>query len=275
MTVHGRRARRAAPFLGALVLVTVLGCAALVRGPSNGSAPETRATVAAEPPQTEPAPEPTLDAPQVSGERISPTPRAPQEGSVDDPASLFVVVNKQRPLRPADVVPDDLVIAGVASANAPVLRAQAARALEEMFAVARTEGGGSMLVQSAYRSYTTQVSVYDGWVSRLGAERADLQSARPGHSEHQTGLAVDISPSPTTCVLQACFGTTAQGRWLAANAWRFGFVLRYPETETAVTGYTYEPWHFRFVGPEAARRYHDAGATTLESFFGLPAAPTY
>jgi zinc D-Ala-D-Ala carboxypeptidase len=232
---------------------------------------------------------PTLTAPESSARPApghvrddytvtEPTPTASAnalDSNIDDADSLQVVVNKQRPLTPASLTPPDFVAADVPKANPAVLRAPAARALEQMFAAAREQGAGGMQVQSAYRAYATQVSVYDGWVRQLGREGADRQSARPGYSEHQTGLAVDISTLPSSCALQACFGDTSQGRWLAAHAWQFGFVLRYPDGLTHVTGYTYEPWHFRYIGIKAAERFHATGATTLEGFFALPAAPTY
>lgn len=195
--------------------------------------------------------------------------------SIDDPASLWVVVNKLRPLVPADYEAADLVDVPVPYANAPRLRAEAADAVVAMFAAFEAETGLRMQSQSAYRSYGTQVSVYNGWVNSLGQEGADLTSARPGHSEHQTGLAIDISALPANCTLAACFGGTPQGLWLAANAWNHGFILRFPEGQTAVTGYEYEPWHYRYVGTLLATEYRDSGAETLEGFFGLPDAATY
>jgi D-alanyl-D-alanine carboxypeptidase len=144
-----------------------------------------------------------------------------------------------------------------------------------MFAAAADEDGGQMQVQSAWRSYDVQVSVYAGWVSSLGQKQADAQSARPGFSEHQTGLAVDISSVPLQCSLAACFGDTDQGKWLAENAWRFGYLLRYPADKVDVTGFTYEPWHYRFIGETLATEMHNEGVTTLEEFFDLPDAPDY
>ena len=195
--------------------------------------------------------------------------------SIDDPASLWVVANKLRPLNPVDWVPPDLVTVPVAFQNQQPLRQEAADALVAMFTTAAAEGAGGMQMQSAYRSYDRQVSVYAGWVSRLGQVQADAQSARPGFSEHQTGLSVDISPVPLSCALSACFGSTPQGVWLAANAWRFGFLLRYPADKVEVTGFTYEPWHFRYIGPELSTEMHTVAVSTLEEFFGLPAAPGY
>ncbi|MDQ1547761.1 MAG: zinc D-Ala-D-Ala carboxypeptidase [Actinomycetota bacterium] len=195
--------------------------------------------------------------------------------SIDDPASVWVVVNKLRPLNPISYAPKDLVTVPVAHDNPAVMRRDASAALVAMFAAGAAEGAGAMQVQSSYRSYPVQVQVYNGWVSSLGKTQADKQSARPGYSEHQTGLAVDISPVPLTCSLAACFGTTPQGEWLAANAWRFGYLLRYPADKTAITGYEYEPWHFRFIGVPLATELHTEGVETLEEFFGLPPAPDY
>jgi D-alanyl-D-alanine carboxypeptidase len=84
-----------------------------------------------------------------------------------------------------------------------------------------------------------------------------------------------VSALPSVCALEACFGETPQGQWLAANAWSYGFTLRYPEGATPITGYEYEPWHYRYVGPALAAELHTSGVATLEEFFGLPAAPTY
>jgi D-alanyl-D-alanine carboxypeptidase len=80
---------------------------------------------------------------------------------------------------------------------------------------------------------------------------------------------------PANCSLDACFGTTPQGQWLAANAWRFGFLLRYPADKVDVTGYTYEPWHFRYIGVDLATEMHNTGVTTLEEFFGVPGGTVY
>lgn len=148
----------------------------------------------------------------------------------------------------------------------PSLRAEAASAAEAMFAAAASEAGLSLASNSAYRSYSTQASIYDG---------NDTLTARPGHSEHQTGLAIDIGPESGRCSLSTCFADTPEGQWLAANAWRWGFVLRYPNGKTDVTGYQFEPWHYRYVGNAAAAELRDSGVSTLEEFFELPAAPNY
>ncbi|GAA1571152.1 M15 family metallopeptidase [Leucobacter aridicollis] len=217
---------------------------------------------------TSPAPEPTPD----------PAPAQPEfdrsAQSIDDPASLWVISNKSRPLDPVDWAPSDLVAtSGVENEFDQPLREPAARAVEALIGAA-ADAGHSVWIISAYRDYGTQVALYDGYVDRDGAAAADRYSARPGHSEHQTGLVVDLDDHGD-CYLDGCFGDTPAGKWLAENAADYGFVIRYPEGKEQVTGFMPEPWHFRFVGTELALEMRDQGVTTLEEFFGLPAAPDY
>lgn len=194
--------------------------------------------------------------------------------SLDDPASLWVVTNKLRPLQPNDFAPDDLVMpAGVENEFAQPLRHPAARAVEAFVAAAAADGLNVRII-SAYRDYATQVALYDGYVMRDGQAAADTYSARPGHSEHQTGLVVDFDDHGD-CYLSACFGDTPAGIWLAEHAAEHGFIVRYPEGKQEVTGFMPEPWHFRYVGPELAEQMRETGVTTLEEFFGLPSAPGY
>lgn len=195
--------------------------------------------------------------------------------SVDKASSYRVIVNKERPLSPKTYVPSDLVSVPVAHVYAPLLRKKASAAVVTMFKAFKTQTGKSMQSQSAYRSYTSQKSVYAGWVSKLGKKGADLTSARAGYSEHQTGLAIDISALPAKCSLQACFASTTQGKWLKKNAWKYGFILRYPKDKTSVTGYEFEPWHYRYVGLALAKKMHTTGISTLEEYFGTGAAPDY
>ncbi|MDZ4045570.1 MAG: M15 family metallopeptidase, partial [Rhodoglobus sp.] len=196
--------------------------------------------------------------------------------SIDDPASYWVVVNKLRPLAIQGYEAPDLVAVPVPYINEPYLRQAASDAVVQMFAAITAETGLQLQAQSAYRSYSVQESVYAGWVSSLGQEAADLTSARPGHSEHQTGLAIDVNALPDQgCGLEPCWGALPEAQWVAANAYRFGFIVRYPDGKTPITGYEYEPYHLRYVGVELATEMHTTGITTLEEFFGLPPAPTY
>ena len=175
-------------------------------------------------------------------------------------------MNKLRPMNPQDFEPADLVEVPVEFTNEPLLRREASDAVVAMFDTARGEAGLELASNSAYRSYSAQEDVYDG---------DDLTTARPGFSEHQTGLTIDIGPLSGECSLEECFGETPEGIWLRDNAARFGFILRYPADKTAITGYTFEPWHFRYVGTELANEMRETGVTTLEEFFGLPPAPDY
>ncbi len=188
--------------------------------------------------------------------------------SVTDPNSIWVVVNKHHPLKPVNYAPQDLT----SVSNGQVMRAEAATALTSMFAGAKT-AGLTITAASAYRSYTTQVSVYNQEVANYGKAKADSESARPGFSEHQTGLAVDIAGGG--CSITDCFGTTAEGKWATAHAYEYGFILRYTADKTPITGYRAEAWHFRYVGKDLALQMHKTGATTLEEFFTLDAAPDY
>jgi len=194
--------------------------------------------------------------------------------SIDDPASIWVVVDKLRPLNPTTYTPA-LVTTNVPHVSTPLMREEAARAMEAMFAASASEGGGTMQIQNSYRSFAVQTNTHNRLVAQLGIEKARAQSAVPGYSEHQTGLAADIAALPSKCDVAQCFATTPQGMWLAANSWRFGYILRYPSDKTPITGYIFEPWHYRYVGVDLATEMHDTGISTLEEFFGLPPAPDY
>lgn len=214
---------------------------------------------------TPPAPAATT----APGASETPTP----EYDVDSPDSLTVVVNKQRPLNPIDWAPDDLVHPDLPNNNGQPLRAPAASALEQMNAAA-TSDGFPLIIASAYRSYSDQDSLFQRYAASDGIEEAETYSARPGHSEHQTGLAVDLTDGGG-CTLEECFGETETGAWLRDNAWRFGYILRYQHGEQPTVGYLYEPWHFRYVGTEVSTAMHEQGVMNLEDFMGLPAAPGY
>ena len=220
---------------------------------------------------------------QSSGKNTPPTqtPKSfdKKQLSNDDPNSLWVIVNKIRPLQPKSFAPSDLRTPNVALRSSDTnsemkMRDPAATALEHMFTAAKQDGI-NLLLASGYRSYGLQVSVYNRNVSNLGQAEADTQSARPGFSEHQTGLAVDVGAASRTCEIESCFAGTAEGKWVAKNAYKFGFVVRYQDGSQPVTGYVYEPWHLRFVGTELSEELVRVGNPTLEAFFNLPAAPNY
>lgn len=175
-------------------------------------------------------------------------------------SSLTVVVNKKHKL-PSEYEPS------LKSASGAQLRPEAADALGTLLQDAST-AGVPVSVLSSYRSYSTQVSTYNKWVSQSGQAAADTFSARPGHSEHQLGLAVDLGNG--ICNLETCFGNTAAGQWLAANAHRYGFIIRYPEGKQTETGYQYEPWHLRYVGLDVASSISNGGQT-LDQYYSVEA----
>jgi D-alanyl-D-alanine carboxypeptidase len=113
-----------------------------------------------------------------------------------------------------------------------------------------------------------QKQFYDSYVGQDGQEAADRYSARPGTSEHQTGISFDATSLSETCHLEICFETTPEGKWIAEHAHEYGFIIRYLKDKESVTGYQYEPWHLRYVGKELAAELKRTGLT-MEEFFGL------
>jgi len=192
--------------------------------------------------------------------------------------SEWVVVNKLRPLSPLDFEPQVRKISSSESldnSRGLELRDVAATALEAMAKEMLFQGAGQMFVNSAYRSYDYQLELFVDKVEQYGEAEALVRSAKAGHSEHQTGLAVDVSVPAQGCAIMQCFGDTAAGKWIAENSWKFGYIVRYERDTTSITGYTYEPWHLRYVGTEIARMYASNGIHTLEDFWGFPAAENY
>ena len=192
--------------------------------------------------------------------------------------SEWVVVNKLRPLSPLDFEPQVRKISSSESldnSRGLELRDVAATALEAMAKEMLFQGAGQMFVNSAYRSYDYQLELFVDKVEQYGEAEALVRSAKAGHSEHQTGLAVDVSVPAQGCAIMQCFGDTDAGKWIAENSWEFGYIIRYERDTTSITGYTYEPWHLRYVGMEIARMYASNGIHTLEDFWGFPAAENY
>jgi D-alanyl-D-alanine carboxypeptidase len=198
--------------------------------------------------------------------------------ALTDPASIWVIVDKSHPVQPSSYAPPDLVLPNVSQrlpgATEMKLRTMAATALEHMFAAAQ-KANVPLIISTAYRGYSYQKSLYDSYVRSDGQTAADTYSARPGYSEHQTGLAVDIRAKSGQCSLDQCFGTIAEGKWLAANAYKYGFLLRYPKDKEAITGYKYEPWHFRYIGTDLSEELRQQGIETLEEFFGVSGGTRY
>ncbi len=218
-----------------------------------------------------------LNVPGVSATAARPSSSAASSASpvtassVSTNVSLLTVVDKQHSL-PADYVPPDLT-AIPEDWDAPgyggqQLRSEAAGALVQMLEAA-SAAGYETRVRSSYRSYTNQQSTFQYWVNTLGEEQARRVSAEPGHSEHQMGTAVDLSSASVGYDLVESFGESAEGQWLVANSYRFGLGLSYPAGKEDVTGYAYEPWHFRYVGSSAAQAWFNSGLTLVEYLRGL------
>lgn len=196
--------------------------------------------------------------------------------SIDTASSVWVLVNKRNPLSPRRFVPSNLVVPSMPYAGSHRLRSDAAAALARMAAGSYAAGAGRIGIDTAYRSYDTQKALYDKWLALRGRTWTDTWYLRAGYSEHQTGLTVDLLPiGRSNCTINDCIDETPQGVWLARNAWRYGFLLRYEKGRTSTTGVGFEPWHFRFVGTPLAKAYHDGGWHTYEQFIDEPAAPTY
>lgn len=188
---------------------------------------------------------------------------------VTNASSTAVVVNKSRSL-PDGFTPDDLVEPNVPFSFSEKLekrklRKPAADALELLFAKAK-EDGIRLNAVSGYRSFNTQSSLFNWNVNHYGEEHARKYVAFPGTSEHQTGLAMDVSSPSVGNALEESLADTKEGQWLAEHAADFGFIIRYPKGKEHITGYAYEPWHLRYVGEKIARPIMEQGIT-LEEYF--------
>ena len=186
--------------------------------------------------------------------------------SIDDPTSFWVVIDKLRAIQPESFVPKDLIVVPVVRKYDTMMRKPAAEALKQMFDAYKAQTGRGLKALSGYRSYAAQKAAFDGDYTL---------SALPGHSEHQSGMAIDIGATSGKCPVYDCFAYEPESQWMEANAWQYGFIQRYPKGKENITGYQYEPWHYRFVGVPLATRMHNAGVQSLEEEFGLPAAAKY
>jgi zinc D-Ala-D-Ala carboxypeptidase len=204
----------------------------------------------------------------------------PPKYSIDQADSLWVVVNKQRPVTPTRYKPTNLSFPDFPKPKIQnpfrlKLRSEAADATSQMAEAMRSAGLGTLILNSGFRTFKTQKALYERTKAARGLAVAEKLSARAGHSEHQLGLAADFSVQGQGCVIMVCFGKTEAGIWLEQNAHNYGFILRYPKGYKAITGFQYEPWHFRYVGIELATEMKTKGIKTLEEFWGLGPAPSY
>lgn len=205
-------------------------------------------------------------------DKTNPTPTGLHKESVPidtDPTSYTVLVNKVYSL-PQTYIPEDLVIPNVAFDfnyydEKKLLREVAATALEKLFAGAEKDNI-ILTGVSGYRSYRRQESIYNKNIRTKGEEYTNKYSARPGYSEHQTGLSIDVSCKSMHYDLEDDFAETDEGKWLAKHCAEYGFIIRFPLGKEYITGYSYEPWHIRYVGVKLAT-YLTKNSMTLEEYY--------
>lgn len=216
----------------------------------------------------------STEKPTVPGATATPTPEADAPVLVNtDTSTVTFLVNREYPL-PEDYVPEGLTTPEVlfpfsdTSIDKAKMTPEAGAALVRLFDAAYDEAGLTLYGVSAYRSYARQYTIYATNLIVYGTAHTNRYSAAPGRSEHQTGLAIDISCASEGFGLEDTFADTPEGIWVAQNAHRFGFILRYPKDKEHITGYSYEPWHIRYVGTELAALLYETGLT-LDEYYGV------
>ena len=277
-----KRKRRTIIIVTVLILI-VFGAYLIIENINNDKLPpidheeeiqEEEASNEPEPAEEEPMEPEEPDEPEEPIEPEEPAPNQEAEGVekgilIENPDSLDVIVNKKRNL-PENYVPEDLtaltdIPTVLSNPEVNQLRKAAYEALKELFDAAKEEGY-ELHARSGYRSYYTQASLYTSYVENYGKAAADKYSAKPGQSEHQTGLSMDITCEAINYKLDTTFGEKEEGKWVAENAHRYGFIIRYPKGKEDITGYAYEPWHIRYLGVELAEKIYESGLT-LEEYF--------
>lgn len=183
-----------------------------------------------------------------------------------DPTDTLILVNKNNkaPAVPVTLVKPDVQPTREAVSENIYMRPEAAAALEDLFEAA-AQDGITLYATSGYRSYSTQKAIFERKLERMDEKQANASVAKPGYSEHQTGLAMDIEGETTKGTgLTEAFGESLEGIWTAEHCAEYGFIIRYPKGKTNITGYIYEPWHLRYVGKEAAAEITELGVTFEE-----------
>ena len=190
-------------------------------------------------------------------------------------SSIWAIVNKTHPVS-IDYIPTNLKIPNVLtrtdkSDSERSIRSDIEQPMINMFAAA-SASGNQLMIGSGYRSAALQAIYFNSLASSVGETVANQSIAYPGQSEHQTGLAADITTVSRNCYLDDCFADTSDGQWLVNNSYKYGFILRYPKDKESITEYRYEPWHFRYVGIDLATALHDSGLTLDEAWTYLEKA---
>lgn len=172
-----------------------------------------------------------------------------------NPTDTLILVNKHNraPAVPVALVKPDVPPTREGLEENIYMQPEAADALEELFDAAEREGI-ILYATSGFRSYSTQKAIFERKLEKMSEKAANASVAKPGYSEHQTGLAMDVEGHSSLGLgLVADFGETPEGIWLAENCHEYGYIIRYPKGKTSITGYVYEPWHIRYVGKAAAK----------------------
>lgn len=225
-----------------------------------------------------PTPTPTATpSPTPTPSPIPTVPPAPVSVNTDT-TTIDFLVNRDYPLtsayKPKELVAPDIPFSfSDKNLDKRKLSKVAADALEELYHAALEEEGLTIYGVSGYRSYNRQYEIYGTSLINRSIRHTNLYSAAPGNSEHQTGLAIDVSCKSVNFALETSFASTPEGIWLKENCWRFGFILRYPKDKEHITGYAYEPWHIRYVGIPLAY-YLYTNNLTLDEYYGSPSSHT-
>lgn len=172
------------------------------------------------------------------------------------------LINKTHTLPPS-YVPKDLVKVNAASYRTVYLRKEAAQALATMFNAGK-KAGVNLYCSSGYRSYADQQKIFSNHMASMGRAKANAISSKAGQSEHQSGFAMDVTCRAMSGDLQERFIQTNEGKWLAAHAHEYGFIVRFPKGKEASTGYSYEPWHIRYLGKDLATKVNASGLSYEE-----------
>lgn len=218
--------------------------------------------------ETKPTEQEEISAKPDAGENTEPEPSWWELNVAGNPD--LILVNKTHPVE-SDYWPDDMVtierhVEGVGNADTHKMRQVAADALNKMFDAAEADGI-YLRLRTGFRSYDYQKSLFESYVKNHGEAEANRFSARPGESEHQTGLACDVGGKSQGYALSYEFGKTDEGKWVREHCAEYGFILRYLEEKEDVTGYVFEPWHIRYVGAEHAENMMKDNMT-LEEYLG-------
>ncbi len=258
-------------FLSLLPLSTILLFAACGDGPPTPAPPQSTPTSEAPAPSPTPAPEtPTAPTVVLSTPTPSPAPATPPPIPPDPSTSvtcgdILAPLDKQHSLGPNCQPPDLVPLPDAMSylVDYPIILRQAAADAMVSLIKAAADAGFTLKARSAYRSHAQQQVVFNYWVAVDGFDEAVRVSAAPGHSEHQLGTAADVTSASSGYGFDG-FDGTPDATWLAANCWKFGFIVSYPAGKEPITGYAYEPWHVRYVGTDVAARVRASGLTLHE-----------